>query len=503
MKRPTAAISPGNGPSAPPPPPGSPTAPQDEPPPPGPTLALVALGLLARLGEAFCQQRTALRAWRLAVAQTLALGSRTISRLIAALRRDDRDWSADYRLFSRGQWETRELFVPVLREALRVAFPPQAPADAPIWVAGDHTHLRKTGSHVAGVHTIRDPMSPPWHVNLISGLRFFHLAIVVAPWRLTGDADVPARAIPVRFEPSPTVKKPGKKATEAELASYKKALKARVGSVQARKELEQLREDADAAGAAARAMISTLDGGFCNRVFFKVPMRGIEVLARAPKNIVLCTAAGPEEGTRFYSRKKFTPEGVRKNEDIPWQSATVRTGGRQHALRYKELGVFWQGGAGRRPLRLIVVAPTGYRLHQKGKLLYRQPAFLLTTDLTRDAAELIQGYVDRWQIEVAHGELKDGFGIQDSQVRNPRSVPRHPGFDVAVYAMLHLAALLAHGPRRTADYLPPPKWYAGGVRPSLLDIVRLLRHQIPACPPEALPSGVTFSAAALVEKAAA
>jgi hypothetical protein len=406
MKPPaTAAINPGNGPT-------------DNPPPPGPTLALVALGLLARLGEAFCQQRTALRAWRLAVAQTLALGSRTISRLI-------------------------------------------------------------------------------------SGLRFFHLAIVVAPWRLTGAADVPARAIPVRFEPSPTVKKPGKRASEAEFARYKKALKARPGSVQARKELEQLREDADAAGAAARTMIATLDGGFCCRVFFKDPMRGIEVLARCRKDAVLCAAAGPEEGPCFYSRKKFTPEEVRKDDGIPWHSATVRTGGREHALRYKELGVFWQGGAGRRPLRLIVIAPTGYRLHQKGKLLYRQPAFLLTTDLTRDAAELIQGYVDRWQIEVAHGELKDGFGIQDSQVRHPRSVPRHPGFDVAVYAMLHLAAILAHGPRRTADYLPTPKWYAGGVRPSLLDIVRLLRHKIPACPPEELPSGADFSAAALVEKAAA
>ena len=499
---PAAATSPAD-PSASPPPPGSPTAPQGGPPEPEPTLALTALGLLARLGGAFRQERTALRAWRLAVAQALALGSRTISRLIAALRRDDRDWSADYRLFSRAMWESRELFVPVLRETLRVAFPPQAAADAPIWVAGDHTHLRKTGHHIAGVHTIRDPMSPPWHVNLISGLRFFHLAIVVAPWRLDGAADVPARAVPVRFEPSPTVKKPGKKATAEELAGYKKALKARVGAVQARKELEQLREDADAAGAAARTIIAALDGGFCNKVFLKDPMRGIEVVARCRKDAVLCGRAGPEEGARFFSREKFTPEAVRKNDELPWQSATVRTGGREHPVRYKELGVFWQGGAGRRPLRLIVVAPTGYRLHQKGKLLYRQPAFLLTTDLARDAAELIQGYVDRWQIEVAHAELKDGFGIQDSQVRHSRSVPRHPGFEVAVYAMLHLAALLAHGPRRTADYLPPPKWYAGGVRPSLLDIVRLLRHQIPRCPAESLPAGAEFTAAALIEKAAA
>lgn len=479
---------------------------EDGPPPPDLTLALVALSLLAQLGAAFCQRRTALRAWRMAVGQALTLGSRTISRIIASLRRDQRDWSADYRLFSRSPWQTRRLFVPVLREALSAALPPHVAPDAPIWIAGDHTHLRKTGRHIAGVHTIRDPMSPPWHVNLISGLRFFHLAVVAAPWRQAGQegGDVPARAIPVRFEPSPTVKKPGKKATPEQIASYKKALKARVGTVQARKELEQLREDADAAGGQGRTIIAALDGAFCCKVFFKVPMRGIEVMARCRKDAVLCTKAGPEEGRRFFSKKKFTPDDLRKDESQPWQTAVVRTGGREHSLRYKELShVYWQGGAGRREVRVIVIAPTGYRLHQKGPLLYRQPAYLLVTDLERGAEELIQGYVDRWQIEVAHRELKDGFGIQDSQVRHEKSVPRHPGFEVAVYAMLHLAALKAYGPRRTADYLPPPKWYAGAARPTLLDIVQLLRQQIPQCPDAVLPPDAAYVSAALTEKAAA
>lgn len=353
---------------------------------------------------------------------------------------------------------------------------------------------------------MRDPMSPAYHVNLIRGLRFFHLAVVVAPWRVDGAADgqeVPARAIPVGFEPSPTVKKPGKKATAAEIKDYKKALRARVGAVQARKDLEQLREDVDAAGAPGRTIIATLDGGFCNKVFFKESMRGIELLCRCRKDAVLCTKAAPEEGNRFYSQQKFTPETLRQDESHAWQQATVRTGGREHNLRYKEQPIYWQGGAGRRELRLIVIAPTGYRLHQKGKLLYRQPAFLLSTDMERSAAELIQGYVDHWQIEVAHRELKDGFGIEDTQVRHEQSVPRHPGFEVAVYAMLHLAALQAHGPRRTAHYLPPPKWYQGGVRPSLRDIVQLLRHQIPQCPAAVLPMEADFTSESLAEKAAA
>ena len=73
-------------------------APHGGPPPPHLTLAFVTLSLLAQLGGAFCQQRTALRAWRMAVGQALTLGSRMISRIIASLQRDQRDWSADYRL---------------------------------------------------------------------------------------------------------------------------------------------------------------------------------------------------------------------------------------------------------------------------------------------------------------------------------------------------------------------------------------------------------------------
>ena len=51
---------------------------EDGPPQLDLTLALATLTLLAQLGEAFCQKRTALRAWRMAVGQALALGGRTI-----------------------------------------------------------------------------------------------------------------------------------------------------------------------------------------------------------------------------------------------------------------------------------------------------------------------------------------------------------------------------------------------------------------------------------------
>ena len=129
-------------------------------------------------------------------------------------------------------------------------------------------------------------------------------------------------------------------------------------------------------------------------------------------------------------------------------------------------------------MRLIVIAPTPYRNHKEGKIFYRQPAYLLTTDLKTPSLELIQAYFDRWQIEVNHREEKTTFGVGQAQVRSPLSVPRQPAFSVAIYAMLLLAALKAYGPLRSNAYLPLPKWRRNAKRPSCLDIISQLRLEM-------------------------
>ena len=68
------------------------------------------LDLLEGWRSVFPQQRTFARATRLALAQVLAPGCRTISRIIAACGLDQRDWSADYRVFSRSPWQQGSLF---------------------------------------------------------------------------------------------------------------------------------------------------------------------------------------------------------------------------------------------------------------------------------------------------------------------------------------------------------------------------------------------------------
>lgn len=453
--------------------------------------------LLVELRAVFSQDRVFVRVCRQALGVLCALGSRTIARVLAATGRDQCEWSNEYRLFSRSPWDGRQLFGAIIKQTL--AF---CPGQGAIALAGDFTHLLKSGKKIPFVSCMRDPLSPAFHTNLVYGLRFFQLT-VLCPFRDREATPLPARSIPVRFEAAPVISKPGRKAKPEEIAAYKKAVKERPSSKAARRTIEELREDFDEAGAAERELLIALDGSFCNQVFFEKPFDRVKLLCRCRKDAVLCFQS-KEGRRRFFGAETFTPEGVRQDESLEWKEGKFFHGGSYHKIRYKEIQkVLWRKGGKRRLLRLIVIAPTGYRLHVSGRLLYRQPAYLLTDDLERPVETLIATYLERWQIEVNHREEKSTLGVGNAQVRNKHSVPRQPAFVVAIYSILLLAALRAYGPERTEDYLPPPKWGRPAKRPSCLDIIALLRQQIAENPEKVAQFELETTALELVLKAAA
>ena len=223
------------------------------------------------------------------------------------------------------------------------------------------------------------------------------------------------------------------------------------------------------------------DGSFCNRTCFRAPRDRTELVSRTRRDAVLCLAA--TEARRFYGAEKFTPEQVRQDETRPWKQTKVFYGGKWRTVRYKEVSVvYWQGGAGRSPLRLVVVAPTPYRKRKSGKLYYRQPAYLLTTDLKDSVKQLLQIYFDRWQIEVNHRDEKDTLGVGQAQLWNVKSVPKQPVLAVAAYSALLLASLIAFGAERGAAYEALPKWRRKAHRPSCLDLITLLRKEMAEFP---------------------
>jgi hypothetical protein len=306
-------------------------------------------------------------------------------------------------------------------------------------------------------------------------LRFLQASLLVPVHRL---AQVSTRGLPIRFEEVSRVKKPSRKAPPEAWQQYQEAVKQHNLSQSFVGMMGQLRLELDRAGGEKKILVLAGDGSFCNRTCFRAPRDRTELVARTRKDAVLCFPA-PEGTRRFYHTEKFTPDQVRQEEGRPWKETKVFYGGKRRKVRYKEVsGVYWQGGAGRCPLRLLVVAPTPYRKRKSGKLYYRQPAFLLTTDLKSSAKQLLQIYFDRWQIEVNHRDEKDTLGVGQAQLWNVKAVPKQPVLAVAAYSAMLLASLIAFGAERGSAYEALPKWRRNAYRPSCLDLITLLRKEM-------------------------
>jgi DDE superfamily endonuclease len=457
-------------------------------------LLAALLSILEDWRVVFPQQRTYQRAVRQALGSLTCLGRRCLSRIIWTNGGQHRSWSAEYFLHSRCQWEPQQLFQPILKRAL--AYCPQRL----VGVAIDDTKLRKTGRSIQQAFYQRDPLSPPFHVNLVLGLRFLQASLLVPLHRT---ANVSTRALPIRFQEVSRVKRPGKKASPEQQKQYKAAVKLNNLSHSFVHMGKQLREELDLAGGRDKILVLTADGSFCNRTCFGGVADRSELLARARKDAKLCFHA-PLPSRRFYALEKFTPEQVRENQSRAWKTIKIVYGGKQRKIRYKELGdLYWQRGAARRPLRLFVLAPTAYLKSKSKRLYYRDPAYLLTTNLRSSAKQLLQIYFDRWQIEVNHREEKDTLGIGQAQLWNVTSVPKQPVLAVAAYSALLLASLQAFGAQRGAAYAELPKWRRNARRPSCLDLITLLRKEMAQQPALLDPFALKITSPELVQAAAA
>ena len=130
------------------------------------TLLAEFLSITQGWRDVFPQTRTFHRALRQALGSLVCLGRRCLTRIIWTNGGQQQNWSSEYFLHSRCHWEPQHLFRPILSEALQHC--PQRL----VGVAVDDTRLRKTGRSSPQAFYQRDPMSPPFHVNLTLGWRF-------------------------------------------------------------------------------------------------------------------------------------------------------------------------------------------------------------------------------------------------------------------------------------------------------------------------------------------
>ena len=397
-------------------------------------------------------------------------GRHTISNVLCFKGTSDKDWSRDYRLFSTSQWDVKGCMNSILQQGLK-----ELPSLPFIPIMIDLTSLRKHGKKIPFTNYQVDPLSPPFHKGLMWGQRLLHASLMIP----MHDYSLPARGVPIRLEMAPYVKKPGKKASIEEFKAYKEERKLRNANVQAMKMVKELRDQCES----SKKLLIVADGGFCNKHCFRALPENVDLLVRCRKDSKLCYKSNT--GRSFYGADKFTPEEVRKNTDLALHKTKVFYGGDWRDVEYKEvINLYWQRGGERRPLRLLVMKPMPYRKTGSGNDNYRDPCYLLTTDLSTSAYELIQAYFNRPEIEQNHRDMKNSLGLGQAQVWSEVSVEKHPQTIMLGYSILLLAILRACGPMRDSkEYLPPPKWYRGRKRPTIEDMRRKLRQEL-TCRPE-------------------
>src|SRR5258708_35285986 len=124
------------------------------------------LQLLDGSGTAFRQARSRRRAGAQALGALVSFGRCTLSRAIWALGRQQQDWSAEYRLHSRSDWNPALLFQPVLEKALPFC------GGRDVAAAIDDTPIHQTGRRIQSAFYQRDPPSPQFRFHFMFGLRF-------------------------------------------------------------------------------------------------------------------------------------------------------------------------------------------------------------------------------------------------------------------------------------------------------------------------------------------
>lgn len=336
----------------------------------------------------------------------------------------------------------------------------QLPPGAPLSIAMDDSLLPKSGTHIHGVAWRRDPLGPPFQANLIRAQRVLQLSLALPSKEGTSGA----KTIPIDFAHVPTAPKPRHNDPPEAWVEYKNQQKQANLSLQAVSRLAQISEKLENDPVTSnRSVYLMVDGRFTNRAVLKGLPNRMQFIGRIrsdAKLYALPSDPGIGKGRRrSYGEAVPTPEQLRRDESVLWSKIRVFAAGKEHDFSLKSRScVLWRASGPKRILRLIVIAPLGYRPRKNSKILYRKPAYLITTDITSDLSRILQSYVWRWGIEVNFREEKTLLGVGQAQVRIPASTGNVPAMIVASYAMLLLAGIRNSHAFTEESTLPAAKW---------------------------------------------
>jgi len=417
------------------------------------------------------EQKHMQRLGRHIMSELVCMGRHTLTNLLTTGGRQFVDWSADYRLYSRERIDCRGVFDQVRKEVCALS------GRKLLVTALDDSLLPKTGKKIPGVKFARDPMGPPFQVNFVRGQRVIQMSAAVSEGGQ-------ARMIPVMFDDASTPDKPRRDASMDTWARYKEERKARRLSVRGVECINEMRSRMEKDW----ALWVGVDGSYTNRTVLGGLSDGAVLIGRIRSDARLyhlpatCgTTLQPKGRKRIYGALAPTPEEMRKDEELPWQTVSAYASGKTHEFKVKTMNYLrWRGSGKKRTLQVLVIAPLRYRLTNGSRLLYRDPAYLICTDTAIPADQVLQAYLWRWDIETNFRDEKTLLGTGQAQVRNPASTRAVPQMMVASYSLLLLAGIKLWGLKGVPEPASIPKWQdpTRKHRASTNDLIKELRSEL-------------------------
>lgn len=423
------------------------------------------LTLVAAHRPAFRQERTFQRAQALLLGWLCAFGRHTLTQVLLALGMGAADWTAWYRLFSHHRIDYARLSRCLLAQTL-----PLAPGKEPYLVVLDATHLPRHSRTMPGTGWWRHPGTAPFRRGLGRAQRFLHLA-----WLPLPTPSGYSRAVPLRFDPAfppKAVPAPG----HPPCTEWAAGLAA----------LQWLRGGLDGLGRRRQRVLALGDAVYSAAGLWAALPARVVLLARCARNRALYALPGPYRGwgrPPHYGARQPRPDAWLRQRG-GWQHTQVVVRGRTIPVTYRVEGPVLLEGASQRPLFLLVVR--GCDRQVAGKRVRRDPACWLVSALPDrqagwrlpwPAVQLLGWAWQRWEIEVAHRELKTTFGLGEPQSWSASGTVLTAQWTAWMYAVCVLAGIRAWGLGR-GPVAPPGRWWSGSGRWSFARLWQGYRQEL-------------------------
>lgn len=388
------------------------------------------------------QRRVYERILWLILAEIVVFGRHTIAQMLMSIGYTEADWSGWYRLFSAARFRWEAACEKLFEETLQ-----HVGEDEVYVVAGDGTQTRRSSLKMEGAQWLHNPQSPLFARGIHIAQRWFN-----GSWLMPAENGY-SRAMPLRWLPAFTEK------------SNPQATKPRKEWECAVDFLEWLLQRFEVAGRTKQKLLMVGDGTYDTINLWKELPDGVILMARSAKNRALFIL--PKAGARAnrkYGERAPTPQ----QQWAPghrWDKLKLTVRGLDRHLQIRVEGPYLRKGVPERPLFLIVVRGKDNRRTQRIPL-----PFLVNAVHSQDGGwqlplpveELLFWSWQRWEVEVAHRELKSNFGLGHKQCWSPIAAVQWSAW---VYSLLLLAGYRCWG--LTGAPSVPTAWWRGSGRWSL------------------------------------